>query len=101
MRPELSVPHSLVRIIAAAILALAAVLALAYVILFVWQYALPQETDLQAAKTEQEKLDILAGLSGTTSLSTEERAAMLQQMSGETDVSESEKEAILRGLENR
>lgn len=101
MRPELSVPHSLVRMLAAGILALAAVLALAYLILFTWQRISPQDDDVAAAKTEQEKLDILAGLSGTTSLSADERAAMLETMSGDSRVSEAEKEAILEGLRKR
>ncbi len=87
MRPELSVPHSLVRMLAAGLLALGAVLGLAYLILFTWQRISPRIEDSAAAKTEQEKLDILAGLAGTTSLSTQERAAMLETMSGDSRVS--------------
>lgn len=101
MRPELSVPRPFVRVAAAMALALGAVLLLGFVILFIWQTIVPSGSEKQRAYTEQEKLNILAGLSGTTSLSKGERVQMLKDLSGKEEVSEQEKEAILKALQNK
>ncbi len=101
MRPELSVPHSFVRVLAAAVLALAAVLLLIYVLLYLAGRISPAPSNPQGAYTEQQKLNILAGLSGTTSLSERERTQMLKKMSGDVQVSEQQKMDILKSLQQK
>lgn len=101
MQPELSVPHSLVRVLTAGALALAAVFALAYVVLSVWRLIAPDTSNKQEAYTEQQKLNILAGLSGTTSLSDAEKKKMLKEMAGDTQVSEQQKADILKSLQQQ
>lgn len=101
MRPELSVPHSLVRTVAAAALAIVAVLVIGYVALSVWRLVGPGASDKEKAYTEQEKLNILAELSGTTSVSEAEKKEMLKEMSGDAEVSEQQKMDILKSLQQQ
>lgn len=101
MRPELSVPHSVVRILAAALLALVVVGGLIYIVLYAAGKLVPTNTNKQQAYTEQQKLNILAGLAGTTSLSDEEKIQMLKSMSGGSEVSEQQKADILKSLQSK
>lgn len=101
MRPELTVPRPLVRTLAAGALALAAVLVIGYVALSVWRLVAPGASDKREAYTEQQKLNILAGLSGTSSLSEAQKKKMLDNLSGDSQVSEQQKIDILKSLRQR
>lgn len=99
VQPKLSLSNPTVRVAGAIVLAIGVVIILNYGVLYIWQTYAPEGFGMWQTPSEREKLNILARLAGTTSLSETEKLQMLEKMAGETQVSEEEKIHILQSLQ--